>query len=100
MDLQLWLQFIEYIHIHSAESIHPVSEEYVEEQTALTGFRKKTNAAMVDDFRHFQMYESNTSTPHIVDEDWFQDINKETGVVTRKISCETIDHCKQKPNEL
>ena len=100
LDLQLRLRLIEYVHIHSAKSLHPVSEEYVEEQTALLRSRKKTNAAVVDDFHHFLMYESNSSMPHVVDEEWFQDIDEETGVVTRKISCETIDRCKTNPNEL
>ena len=27
LDLQLRLRFIEYVHIHAAESLHPVSEE-------------------------------------------------------------------------
>ena len=69
LDLQLRLRFIEYVHINTAKSIHPVSEKYIEEQTALFRSRKKTNAAMVDDFHHFLMYETNTSTPHVVDED-------------------------------
>ena len=67
LDLQLRLWFIEYVHIHSAQSIHPISEEYVEEQTALFRSRKKTNATTVDDFHHFFMYETNTRTPHVVD---------------------------------
>ena len=100
MDLQLRLRFIEYVHIHSAESLHPVSEEHVEEQILLSRSRKKTNAVLVNDFHHFLMYETNTSTSHVVDEEWFQDIDEETGVVTGKISCETIDRCKEKRNEL
>ena len=74
LDLQLWLRFIEYVHIHAAQSIHPVSKEYIEEQTALYRSRKKTNAAVMDDFHHFLMYETR--------------------------SCATIDRCKEKPNEL
>ena len=44
------------------------------------------------------MYEESQTQPHVVDEDWFENKDDDTGEITRRLATKTIQRCLRKPN--
>ena len=63
--------------------------------------REKRKEAMLTDFNfdYFLMYTSETSTSIVIEEEWFQDTNKETGENIQLLSMNTLEKCKQTLNK-
>ena len=63
--------------------------------------REKSKEAIPTDFNfdHFLMYTSETSTPYVIEEEWFQVTNEETGETIQFVSTNTLEKCQQTPNK-
>ena len=99
LDLQLWFNYIEYIDVDTANILNPLSEQQIEEEEQ--EMREKRKEAMLTDFNfdYFLMYTSETSTSIVIEEEWFQDTNKETGENIQLLSMNTLEKCKQTLNK-
>ena len=106
LDLQLKFRNIEYVDVSSCKKLRPISETYVKEvreehQEALKkikiGHKKITEATL--DENHFLMIDLTTNTPHVVDEEWFVDVNKSTSKEIRCIGEDTLSKCMENPNK-
>ena len=91
LDLQLRFKYIEYVDVDSANILNPVSEQYIEEEEQK--MREKSEEAIPTDFNfdRYLMYTSETSTPYVIEEDWFQDTNEETGETIQLVSTNTLE---------
>ena len=100
LDLQLRFKYIEYVNVDSADILNPVSEQHiVEEEQELT---EKSKEAIPTDFNlnHYLMYTSETTTPYVIEDEWFQDTNEETGETIQLVSTKTLEQCQETPNKL
>ena len=46
---------------------------------------------------HFLMIDLTTNIPHVVNEEWFVDVNESTGEETRLIGQDTLSKCMENP---
>ena len=100
LDLQLKFPFIEYVDVFEADMLDPVSDDYInDERKRIKKQRNKINERD-HDFNHYLMYESKTTRPHVIDEDWFEDVHETTGNISHRVSKTTIDRCLKFPNKI
>ena len=45
------------------------------------------------------MIDLTTNTPHVVDEEWFVDVNKSTAEESRLVGEDTLSKCMENPNK-
>ena len=99
LELQLRFRYIEYVDVDTANILNPVSEQHIEEEEEERRQNSKEAIPTDFNFNHFLMYTKETSTPYVIEEEWFQDTNEETGETIQLVSNETLDFCKQNPNK-
>ena len=91
LDLQLRLKYIEYVDVDGANILNPVSEQHIEEEEQEMWENSKEAIPADFNFDHYLMYTSETSTPYVIEEDWFQDTNEETGETIQLVSTNTLE---------
>ena len=100
LDLQLKFRYIEYVDVATSEELDPVSEEYVASEKEKRQNRRRKQSDGNHNYNHYLMYESKGKSPHVIDEDWFEEIDDVTKEVTRRISEKTVERCETTPNRV
>ena len=99
LDLQLRFKYIEYVDVDSANILNPVSEQYIEEEELEMRENSKEVIPADFNFDHYLIYTSETSTPYVIEEEWFQDTKEETGETIQLVSTNRLEQCQQTPNK-
>ena len=101
LKLQLKFKFIEYVDLDSRQQLNSVSKKYIDnERKERRNKRNKKNKSTEEDDNHFLMYESLESTPHVIDEEWFENRDDTTGAITQRLTQTTVLKCVEKPNHI
>lgn len=106
LELQRHFRDIEYVDVTSCEVLDPASQTYLDElKEDQQNSRKKSRKRQISDNEvdanqnHFLMYDSKTSTPHVVDEEWFTKIDPANDSTIYIVTKDTIDKCMSSPNQ-
>ena len=106
LELQKHFRDIEYVDISSCDALDPASVTYLDDlKEDQQNSRKKKKQRQDTDTEvdvsqnHFLMYDSKSSTAHVVDEDWFTKIDSVNNSTIYIVTKNTIDKCMSSPNQ-
>ena len=106
LNLQVKFRMIEYVDVDSCKKLRPVSEKYLKELRKerkefqnKSGRSRRVSADDNLDENHFLMIDMTTDMRHIVDEEWFADVNESTGKTLQLVGKDTIQKTKDNPNK-